>query len=644
MCGICGIKSSSVNSVKNLTNKISIGTENLNFRGRDQNGIYVNNNENLAFGHTRLAIIDLSENGRQPMISNCGRFAITFNGEIYNHRKLRQNLLFKFGFDAWRGGSDSETLVNLFTFYSIDEVLTLINGMFAFAVYDFNRKKLTLIRDRMGEKPLYWGIINQALYFASTPTAIRKMCLEKLKVSKQSIKMFIDYGYVGNEKSIFTKICKIPAGTYKQFDNQLNHEEKKYWHLFTSSNDLKSQSIDQRSLEDKLFASVQAMLEADVPVGSFLSGGIDSSLISAIAMRLTNKLRTFSIGYNDEEYDESRYAEKIASHIGSNHLTKIVTEKEMLEVIPYIPQIWDEPFADSSQIPTYLVSKMASEHVKVVLSGDGGDELFAGYNRHNLGLDLWQKFNWIHPKFKSTFFFFAKTLGKKFINSLGRNLPGRFGTTLAFEKIQKLEGALKTKDFYQYYSYLTKVSDDDILNYDHISDNVLKGNIINSESNFLNEMLLMDQANYLPDDILVKVDRASMYNGLEVRVPFLDLDVVRFANSLDSFSKIKNGKSKFPLRNLLNKFVDSNLIERPKMGFGIPIDKWLHGELREWASHLLDPEKLHSLNIFKVNKIQNMFIEHQKGKVSYHNQLWPILMLVQWLDYNNLSGCNIEWG
>lgn len=623
-----------------LHKRISAGLKQIAYRGPDQDGVWLADNKKTIFGHTRLSIIDLSENGRQPMQSKCGRYTITFNGEIYNHTSLRHKLRNEFSFNDWKGHSDSETLVNMFTYYDLDEVLHQIKGMFAFAVHDNSTGQLFICRDRIGEKPLYFAKLGTEIYFASTPTAISKMANEKLTVNKEAIHGFLGKGYLGQEKSIYNEVNKLIPGCYLIITDNLKISQKRYWSPY-GIDQIMAEQLQSCDLDTLLFDVVEKMLSADVQVGAFLSGGIDSSLISAVASRIQPNLKTFSIGFSDDDYDESQYAEKVARQINSDHYTKIVTETDMLEVIPSIPSIWDEPFADSSQIPTYLVSRMASEHVKVVLSGDGGDELFAGYNRYTSGFDLWNKFARYPSFLKNLLFGISRSLGPKTVNSLGMWLPGKYKVKLLSDKLVKLERVVTSVNFDDYYENLISVSQDDVLNYIGPE----KTNYISKKADnkdLIRSMMLRDQTGYLPDDILVKVDRATMSNNLEGRVPFLHPDVISFANAMPTKRKLVGGQSKYPLRQMLYKFVDKNLIERPKMGFGVPIDRWLCGELKDWASELLHRDRLHDLGIFNVEKIWEVYDLHLSGARRFHHELWSILMLVQWLTHYDVHGSEIK--
>ena len=640
MCGICGIKSLNPVQKSYLENKLVKGIEKIKYRGPDQDGYWIAEDGTTGFGHTRLSILDLSENGKQPLSSKCGRYTITFNGEIYNHIDIRQKLFNQFRFDDWIGHSDTETLVNMFTYYELDEVLFQIRGMFAFAIHDNLKGEVFICRDRIGEKPLYYSKIDNEVYFASTPTAILKMANGKLTVSKIAISGFLSKGFLEQEKCIYNEINKLLPGSYLIIKDDLKIAEKRYWDPYDIKQILtqKSQSCD---LETLLFEVVEQMLTADVPVGTFLSGGIDSSLISAVAGRIHPNLKTFSIGFSDNEYDESKYAQKVAKQIKSDHYTKIVTEADMLDVIPMIPSIWDEPFADSSQIPTYLVSQMASKHVKVVLSGDGGDELFAGYNRYTSGFQLWKKFA-RYPNFlKKSLFSVTRGLGSETINTLGMLLPGKYKVKLLSDKLVKLERVVASRNFDHYYENLISVSQNGVLNY-VVPEKPDKLRNEADITDLVRSMMLRDQTGYLPDDILVKVDRATMSNNLEGRIPFLHPDIISFANEMPTQMKLVGGQSKFPLRQILYKFVDKNLIERPKMGFGVPIDKWLCGELKDWAGELLHRDRLHDLGIFNVEKIWEAYDLHLRGVRRFHHELWSILMLVQWLSHYDVNGSQIK--
>ena len=631
----------------------------LTHRGPDDAGTWINEESGIAFGHQRLSIVDLSSAGHQPMMSPCGRFSVIFNGEIYNHLQLRGKLNASAYKQSWKGHSDTETLVSAFSQWGIEKTLDQLVGMFAIAVWDLKVKKLYLIRDRFGEKPLYYGWSNGVFLFGSELKALRSYKGFNNKIDRNVLSLYMQYMYVPSQYSIFKDIYKLDPGCILKIDDSGRSQPPKQitssvfdakgvcvkqWYSLSrtaknSQNNLiedKSEAIDL--LEKTLLESVQSQLISDVPLGAFLSGGIDSSTIVALMSKACNHpVKTFTIGFEESAFNEAIYAKEVAKHLGTDHHELYVTAKDAFEVIPSLPSLYDEPFADSSQIPTYLVSKLARQHVTVSLSGDAGDELFGGYNRYLWGGRVWSKIKWMPPIMRQTLGTVIQKLPASTWDIAGHLLPNKYRVASMGDKAHRMSYRLKTVNSLDdmYYSLVTEgFNEDGLVNSDNF---VLKTKLNNSKivlgsNEPAHRMMLWDTLTYLPDDILTKVDRAAMSVSLETRIPFLDHRVAELAWRFPLDMKIKNGVGKWPIRQILYKYVPKELIERPKAGFAVPVGQWIRGPLREWADDLLDESRIQREGYFDPKLVRKIWEQHLSGNYDWTSRLWAILMFNSWLE------------
>lgn len=656
MCGISGFigfQGRNISSVKEIASKMS---DTISHRGPDDSGIWYETVSEIMLSHRRLSIQDLSVAGKQPMISSSGRFVIVFNGEIYNHLNLRSELqrthISSSGL-KWQGNSDTETLINCIEMWGLKKTLEKVIGMFAFSLFDRKDKEFYLVRDRMGEKPLYYGYQRGTFLFGSEIKALQPHPAFEAVVNRDAIIQQLRLSYIPSPNSIYRGIKKLPPGTFLKLkvreclskENYLP-EPTIYWSLANSFGRGNKKPFEGSraeaviALEKLLLDSVNKQMLSDVPIGAFLSGGIDSSLVTSLMQTQSIKpIKTFSIGFNDFRYNEAKYAKAVAHYLGTDHQELYVTSKQALDSIPRLPELYDEPFSDSSQIPTYLVSEMTGHHVKVALSGDAGDELFGGYNRYIFAANFWDKI--------SKFPFLSRKLARNFISAFSSHnlnrlaeityglIPKRWRISNFGEKLQKFAGVLECRNLDEVYLNL-------VSHWDEPNKLVIGGN--QPETLFskdyaeqskligIERMLFMDAMTYLPDDILVKVDRASMGVSLETRVPFLDHRVVDFSNRLPLSFKIRNGQGKWILREILNKYVPREIIERPKMGFAVPIDRFLKCSLRDWAENLLNETRLKNEGFFHPKLIRERWHEHISGKRNWQYHLWDVLMFQAWLE------------
>lgn len=625
MCGIAGFCNFH-GSVKMQEENLEKMKQRMLHRGPDAGGSYVSEDGKVALGHRRLSIVDLSEAGLQPMKSHSGRYVMVYNGEIYNYKKLSQKLLEEKKVDRFRGTSDSEVILEAFEAYGVEETIAQCKGMFAIALYDTKEQKLYLLRDRIGEKPLYYGFMGDTFVFASDVACIAALDGFQNPIHKDVLGIYFIHGYIPAPYSIYENIYKLEPGCILEIKSPFNkYDISTYWsikevaqhgqeHLFHGAYE---EAVDE--LERLLKASIQDQMMADVPVGAFLSAGIDSSTVVALMQSLhPDKVKTFTIGMEDEKYNEAVYAKEIAAHLGTEHTELYITEEDAKGVIPKIPFIFGEPFADSSQIPTYLVSKMTREHVTVSLSGDGGDELFCGYNSYASVDRIW-------GKMKSVPYGIRKLASELVLHS-----------PLSNKEIYRVKGTLLgakgPSDLYRLSMEREPLIKDITLSKEEIP---YKYTVY--DSGFLKEtnhnIMLMDMLMYHPDDILVKVDRTAMAVSLETRVPMLDKDVVEFAWTLPVEFERQNGVGKRILRDVLYRYVPKEMMERPKKGFSIPIQKWLkEKELREWAENLIDRKTLIKQGILNPDVVWKMwtdFIEKDEWRI----QIWYVLMFQEWMSY-----------
>ena len=638
MCGIAGIILKKKKHFIDL-NSIKVMTRELTHRGPDTEDYWISDDFLQYFGHRRLSIIELSKKGNQPMKSINGRYIITFNGEIYNHLEIRENIKKRINYH-WQSNSDTETLLSSIEIFGLTETLKLAEGMFAFGLIDQVSKKLYLARDLNGEKPLYYGFQDDDFIFASELKAIVKFPNFKKKLNKKSLKYFLDYSFVPEPYSIFQNINKLEKSSFLEFDlnsKKINKIEKYFpkKNLEISSSNISNNPIN---LIDKILnRSVKISMTSDVQVGSFLSGGTDSSLITSIMSSLSEKkIETFSVSINKPGYNEGDYANNISKYLKTNHNQIVVGENDLINQTKNLSNMYDEPFADSSQIPTSIISKYASTKVKVILSGDGADEYFCGYNRY-LGIKKITKFFEVLP-FKIRFLVgqILIRIPNFIVNIifliLKRINNSNFELNQINEKIYKLSLVLiNCKTIEDIYILILKNYFDgkDILVESNVDVNLEKVILkyIEPQSSSVKNMMLIDQNFYLPNDILNKVDRASMFYSLETRVPFLNKDVIDFSNHLPLKFKIRGNNTKWILKELLKKYIPEKYVNRPKMGFSIPLNTWLRGPLKNWSSQNLQFDDDNLVNQNYINLIMN---NHYKGKSDNSSILWNLIVLNLW--------------
>ena len=635
MCGISGYFSSNNSFSRNELLKISQKMNNsLYHRGPDSEGEWLEDDLSCLFSHRRLSIIDLTKNGFQPMLSRSKRYVLCYNGEIYNCEELKKLLRNKLS-----GHSDTEVILELFAQYGLESVINKIHGMFAFSLYDRKKKQLFLCRDRIGKKPLFWSKIGNSLVFSSELKSLMYFPNFQKRVNRNSISNFLRHGYIPSPNTIFKNTFKLEPGNILKIDlKTFSPKIKNYWSL---EKVVKDRSFFEHSdreliekLDDLLTDSVSRRMIADVPLGCFLSGGIDSSVITAIMQKVSKeKVNTFSIGFNESGYDEAIFAKKIANHIGTNHTQVYVSSKDALDVVPLIPKVYDEPFADSSQIPTFLISSLARKSVKVALSGDGGDELFLGYNRYL----IIEKIAWVLklPNFIKKIICFAikfftpnqwNKLNNIFLNGV---IPPQIG-----DKLYKFIKVLMNNKSSFYRQLISSWDNPDnlVINGYENKGLIWQNNFESLVDEFSEKLRLLDTLTYLPDDILTKVDRASMSNSLEVRSPILDHQIVEFSWNLKKKMLFRNDKSKWILRQVLKNYVPEEYFTRPKMGFGIPISDWLRNDLKNWSQDLLSDQIFKKYGFLNKEPIQKRWSEHLDMKNDWHSSIWSVLMIHAWAE------------
>ena len=618
-------------------------------RGPDDAGAWVDPDTGLGLAHRRLAIIDLSPAGHQPMQSASGRLVIVFNGEIYNHQALREELEKQGRAPAWQGHSDTETLLAAFDAWGVEQTLKRTIGMFALALWNRHDRSLTLARDRLGEKPLYYGWQGQggraAFLFASELKAMREHPSFAGEIDRGAVSLLLRHNCIPAPYSIHKGIAKLLPGHYLTLSPQdLQHQKLPasvpYWSLAGAARagvaaPWKGTDIEAIAQLDGLLGSaVRQQMMADVPLGAFLSGGIDSSTIVGLMQAQSSRpVKTFTIGFHEAGFNEAEHAKAVARHLGTEHTELYVQPEQALAVIPSLPHMYDEPFADSSQIPTFLVSQLARQHVTVSLSGDAGDELFCGYNRYQMTQQLWGRISSLPLPVRRLMASMMTTLSPDQWDRVAGRLPVMSGYVNLGEKLHKSAGVMDARSVEDLYlGFVSHWRDPASI--------VIGGQepptlVTGSRPELpgldgVQQMMALDALTYLPDDILVKVDRASMAVSLESRVPMLDHRVVEFAWRLPQNLKLRDGQSKWLLRQVLYKYVPRELIERPKQGFAVPIAAWLRGPLRDWAENLLDESRLRREGIFEPAPVRQKWLEHLSGKRNWQHWLWDVLMFQAW--------------
>lgn len=638
MCGIAGLldpeRRSTGDALEGLAENMACL---LRHRGPDASGVWTEPEAGVALGHARLSIIDLSAAGAQPMASASGRYVLSYNGEVYNAGELRADL--EQEGHLFRGHSDTEAIVEGFAAWGVPETVERLIGMFAFAVFDRKERVLTLVRDRLGIKPLYWGRLEGRVAFASELKAFAPLPGFPSEIDRDALAAYLCTGYVPAPASIYRGISKLEPGSMLEVRADGVVRSHRYWSALDVAE--RGQSLPLKADETEAVGQLEALLTdavtrrmvADVPLGVFLSGGIDSSTVAALMQANAREpVRSFSIGFHEQSYNEADAAKAVAEHLGTDHTELYVSAAEAQSVVPKLPEIFDEPFADVSQIPTYLVSEMTRKHVTVALSGDGGDELFAGYNRYAQGLRAVQALRRLPGPLPSAVSRLLSSAPPQTWDALFSAVPSGLRPRQPGDKLHKLAAVLGA-DPDDYYRVL-------------VSPWAEAWSLVQGarrpepapfakevRSRFKNELAWMqyaDMVTYLPDDVLTKVDRASMAVSLEARVPLLDHRVVAFAWQLPDDLKIRRGQGKWLLRQLLYKYVPKSLVERPKMGFGVPIDAWLRGPLKEWAEDLLDPGPMAQAGYLDPEPIRLKWAEHLSGRRNWQHFLWNVLMFEAW--------------
>lgn len=644
MCGLAGLISTAPETAESMRDEVSRMTHRLIHRGPDGTGVWVDSDAAVALGHRRLAILDVSERGHQPMVSASGRWVIAYNGEIYNFAALREELA-ALG-QRFRGGSDTEVLLAAIEVWGLEQALIRANGMFAVALWDRQERRLHLARDRIGKKPLYYGWVGRRFAFASELEALRALPDFDAPLDRDALAAYFRFSATPGARSVHLGISKVEPGSIRSLTPACSRTPvlTRYW----SAADVVGRALGRRSHDadvvvDELHAllhdSVRLRLESDVPLGAFLSGGIDSSLVVALMQsQITRRVRTFAIGFSARGWDEAPYARAVAEHLGTEHTELYVTPDDARAVIPKLASIYDEPFCDVSQIPTYLVSRLAREHVTVCLSGDGGDELFAGYARYAFFEAVRRAVHAIPRALRRPLAVRLRALrdSSRAMRGLSAIEPTPAGHLLNRDRLFLLEQLLDLEDPVQFYRCL-------IANWREPAPLVLG---TTSECTPALEGLptpwpaltrpgelasYVDLLTYLPDDILVKVDRASMAVSLEARAPLLDFRVAELAWRIPYELKTRNGEAKWPLKALLARYVPRGLTDRPKRGFGVPIGEWLRGPLRAWADDLLAPDKLRREGVLDIELVHRRWAEHRSGQRNWAPHIWSVLMFESWL-------------
>ncbi|HVG01684.1 MAG TPA: asparagine synthase (glutamine-hydrolyzing) [Nitrospira sp.] len=657
MCGIAGILDRRSEA---LGLEIDPMVKALHHRGPDASGTWMDGQNGMALGHARLSIIDLSSEGNQPMVSPSGRYVLTYNGEVYNFRELRRELDGR-GY-SFHGHSDTEVMLAAFENWGVEKSLDRFVGMFAFGVWDRVERRLTLARDRLGKKPLYFGWMGSTFLFGSELKALQAHPGFHGAIDRDVLALYLRYGYVPAPYCIYRNLYQLMPGSvlgipgdhahrgadFSPFpeSEQASWRPVRYWSAQAAVERGCSQAFSMSEQEaidelDRLLReSVRMRMVADVPLGAFLSGGVDSSTVVALMQaQSTQPVRTFTIGFHEEEFNEARYAKEVATHLGTDHTELYVTPQDAMAVIPKLPQLYDEPFADSSQIPTFLVSELTRRHITVSLSGDGGDELFGGYTRYFKCQLIWNRLMSIPTPFRRGLVFGIRSVPPSQWTSLVRYLtpllPRRLHMSLPGDKLYKLSNLLMMAEPEALYHRLISLWDDPeavVLKSAEPSTTVTDRAQWALVPGSIEQMMYLDTRTYLPDDLLVKVDRASMGISLEVRTPLLDHRLVEWAWQLPTSLKVRGGEGKWILRQVLSKYVPRRLTERPKMGFGVPIGSWLRGPLRAWAESLIDEQRLRDEGFFDPVPIRKRWADHLSGQRDWQYSLWTVLMFQAWLD------------
>ncbi len=648
MCGITGFWDRASSRPDESRRRLVAMSDTLRHRGPDDSGEFLDEDVGVALGSRRLAIVDLSRHGHQPMVSSDGRFVLAYNGEIYNFRDLRRQL--EAAGHRFRGGSDTEVVLTAAQYWGLHETLVRCNGMFALSLWDRRERRLHLARDRFGEKPLYYGWSGTALLFGSELKALRAHPDFDGEIDRGALALYFRHNCIPAPYSIYRTVAKLAPASVVTFEEGTTPGTMPGPEAYWSLGDVAQAGASARQpvsvgdavdeLDSVLRGAVRQRMHADVDLGAFLSGGIDSSLVVALMQaQNTSKVKTFTIGFEDATFDEAAEARAVAQHLGTEHHELLVTAADALGVVPRLPDIYDEPFADSSQIPTAVLAHMARAHVTVALSGDGGDELFGGYNRYAWADRFWKRIAplpWTVRKAAATMID-AVPPGwwDRAFAGAGRVLPASLAVRMPATKLEKVARVLPAADLHQTYMALVSHTEH--------PGRLVRGaveplTLLTDRSRWpvlddpVEHMMYLDTVTYLPDDILTKVDRATMASSLEGRMPFLDPDVAELAWRLPLDLKIKGSTGKWLLRRLLHRYVPPALVERPKAGFGVPVGHWLRGPLRPWAEDLLDPRRLRRDGFLDPDAVRRIWGEHLSGRRDRQFELWDVLMFQAWLE------------
>jgi len=644
LCGIVGLLD--VGQRLDLRGVVMEMADCIAHRGPDDSGVWNDGAAGVSLGFRRLAILDLSSEGAQPMISHDQRWVIVFNGEIYNYREIRGRL------DAasprsWRGHSDTEVLLEAIAEWCPQKALESAEGMFAIALWDRRDRRLLLARDRFGEKPLYYGWVGGVFVFGSELKALRRVPGFEDGLDCRALAEYLRYGHVSQPRSIYAGIRKLAPGCWIALEGRVIGEEPSptaYWSAYNVIARARARPLELSEpeaverLDHSLRRAVALRMEADVPLGSFLSGGLDSSTVAAcMQANSPGQVRTFTIGTDDKHLNEAPYAKAIAEYLGTDHTELYVPPGAALELVPRLAEIYDEPFADSSQIPTYIISRLAREHLTVALTGDGGDELFGGYSRHFTGEPVWSAIERLPRPLRrplaGAIHLVSPAVWEAAIGALGPLLPAAVSAPQAGERMHRLAAVLASQTSHDFYRNLIahwrRLPTSAATEVDSYIDGI---EVPPGVDRFADQAMYFDTVFYLPEDILTKVDRAAMAVSLETRAPFLDRELFELAWSLPSHMRVHHGQGKYILRRVLERYIPNRLFDRPKKGFAVPVGTWLREELRDWAEGLLSERKLREFGVLDVRTVRRTWNEHQGGRRDCSTRLWIVLMLQAWLE------------